>query len=561
MSPLESRPPRRWPWFLLALVVAAVPLAWALRAARPAAKDYSALTAVVREGPLTISVTQTGTILPVDREVIKSKVQGRTTVLSVAAEGSRVKKGDLLLELDCTALKEDLFERELKIQTAEAAFIRAREELAIIQNETQSEIEKAELAHRFAREDLTKYVEGDYPQELKQSEAKIALADEEFQRAAEKLKWSRKLFDEKYISQTELQADALSVKKAELDLDLARGNLKVLKEYTYKRRMAELESAVKQTNMALDRARRKATANVLQAEADAAARKSEFERLQQKQAELKEQVEAARIYAPCESEVVYATSAGGGGHGWRGDREPLAEGSEVREGEDLMYLPSTQRMMALVKIHESNLKKVTIGLSVSLTVDAIPGRVFVGTVSRIAPLPDQASIWFNPDLKVYETQVNIEADGEVLRSGMSCTAEILAEELPHVLYVPLQCVVMLDGQPTVFVADRGATARRPVQIGKDNNRMVHIVSGLKAGEKVLLAPPLQTSERPTAARARPERGNRPPAEAPARPPASASDAEKGRADKADRVGGPARRRPDGATDNRPAGTPAARPSR
>jgi HlyD family secretion protein len=147
-------------------------------------------------------------------------------------------------------------------------------------------------------------------------------------------------------------------------------------------------------------------------------------------------------------------------------------------------------MMAEVSVHESNLKKVRVGLPVHLTVDAAPGKVFKGTAARIAVLPDSQSAWLNPDLKVYDTDVHIDGDGSDLRPGMSCRAEIFVERYESALYVPVQCVVRIAGEPTVYVRSAEELEARPIRIGLDNNRMVHVLEGLEEGESVLLNPPL-----------------------------------------------------------------------
>jgi hypothetical protein len=73
---------------------------------------------------------------------------------------------------------------------------------------------------------------------------------------------------------------------------------------------------------------------------------------------------------------------------------------------------------------------------------------------------------------------------------MSCKAEIVVEQYPSAVYVPIQSVVRIGGRPTVFVKSGAGHAPRSVDLGLDNNRMVRIVAGLQPGEQVLLAPPL-----------------------------------------------------------------------
>ena len=187
--------------------------------------------------------------------------------------------------------------------------------------------------------------------------------------------------------------------------------------------------------------------------------------------------------------VIYATSAKSGG--WRGNVEPLNEGQEVRERQELIYLPTTASAMAEVEVHEANLKKVTKGLPAVISVDALPGETFTGRVAHIAPLPDAQSMWMNPDLKIYNTTIYLDGSDAKLRAGMSCRAEIIFERYENALYIPVQAVLRVKGEPTVYVVDGDRIVPRKVEIGLDNSRMIRIVSGIDQGDVVLLTPPLE----------------------------------------------------------------------
>jgi hypothetical protein len=203
-------------------------------------------------------------------------------------------------------------------------------------------------------------------------------------------------------------------------------------------------------------------------------------------------VAEAKILAPSDGIVVYASSARSGG--FRGSEEPMREGRTVFEREELIYLPTSNRVKAELKLHESVLDKVRMDMPATITVDALPGRVFNGRVKKIGLMPDAQMMWMNPDLKVYATEVYVDGDGSELRTGMSCRASIILEEYDNVIYAPVQSVVRIGNQPTVYVMEGSEAKPRPVQIGLDNNRMVHIKSGLEVGERILLAPPLAAAE-------------------------------------------------------------------
>jgi HlyD family secretion protein len=449
------------------------------------------ITFIVKRGPLTISVIESGTIKARDQVTLKNEVEGKTPILYLIPEGTLVKKGDLLVELDASNLMDRKIDQQIKVQNTDAAFIGARENLAVVENQVQSDLDKAELTYTFSKEDLKKYLEGEFPNELKEAEARLTLAIEEFTRAKENLEWSKKLANEKYISKTELEVDELTVKKKILDMELAQNNLGLLKNFTHKRMLAQLKSDVKQAKMALERTIRKAKADVVQAQANLAARQAEYERQKDKLNKIVVQIEKTKIYAPTEGLVIHATSAQGGHP--RRRVEPLQEGQAVMERQELIYLPTTSAAKAEVAIHEASLNKIRIGLPVKITVDALPGETFTGQVAKIAPLPDAQSAWINPDLKVYNTDIYLENNSSALKTGMSCKAEIIVEQHREAIYIPVQAVLRVGRQPTVYLVNGKNLKPRKVEIGLDNNSMVRIISGLEPGEVVSLIPPLSSA--------------------------------------------------------------------
>jgi len=484
---------KRTPW--LGLSVAAILLAGAGAAGYFGliAADSAGETGLVdaafeaKRGPLTISVTESGSIQSREQVIITNQVEGRTEIIYIIEEGSRVEEGELLVELDSSQLNDQKINQEISVQNAEAAFIRARENLAVAKSQAESDIAQAELDHRFASEDRTKYIEGEYPKQKKELESRITLALEELERATDRLEGSERLFNEKYIAETELESDRLAKNRAQLDHELARDELDLLERFTYPRRLDELESAIEQTRLALDRVRRKASADVVQAEANLRAAEAEYRQQEDRLAKIEDQIEKTKIYSPAAGMVIYATSVNR--NRWNDD-EPLQAGYQAREREELIYLPTASSMMAEVSIHESALEKVDVGQPVRLTIPAVPGRTFTGRVARIAPLPDDGG-WWNPDLRVYETQIHIDETIPGVRTGMSCQAEIIVAEFEDAVYVPVQSVVRHNDQSAVFVADAtGVGSWRAVRVGMDNNQMVRIEEGLAAGERVSLTPAL-----------------------------------------------------------------------
>jgi len=416
-----------------------------------------------------------------------------------------------LVELDSSQLKDSLVDQEIQVQNGDASRVEAEENLAVVRNQGESDVARAELTLQFAKQDLQQYTEpnGLYENEIKQMQATISMRREELTRARDSNEWSGRLYREKYLSETEYQADQLGLKRAQLELERSENDLRILREYTYKRRIAELQSEVDQAEMALERTMGQARANNTQAEARLKARQSEYKRQVSKQEKIEDQIRKCRIVAPADGLVIYATSANR--NMFNMGREPLDEGVQVHERQELIHLPQTQSVLAEVDVHEANLRKIKPGLPAIVTLDALPGDRFFGTVSSIAPLPNAGMPWL-ADVKLYKSEVDLEADSALLRSGMTCKAEIVIAQHDDVVYVPVQTVISVDGEPTVYVLEDGVPVARTVKTGLDNNRMICIEEGLEEGELVLMSPPLDAgaTERataPAATRAEPNDAN------------------------------------------------------
>jgi HlyD family secretion protein len=86
---------------------------------------------------------------------------------------------------------------------------------------------------------------------------------------------------------------------------------------------------------------------------------------------------------------------------------------------------------------------------------------------------------------------------------MSCDVELVKEAYDDAMFMPVQCVVRVDGLPRVYVNDDGKWVPRIVRVGLDNNRMIHVLEGVQPGDEVMLAPPVrdQKKEEETASQA------------------------------------------------------------
>ena len=147
-------------------------------------------------------------------------------------------------------------------------------------------------------------------------------------------------------------------------------------------------------------------------------------------------------------------------------------------------------MIAEIKVHESRVRQIRPGLTALVRIESIPERRFKATVRRVAPLPDSQLSWLSPDLKVFPTDLLLEDPLPDLKPGVSARAEIIITNLTRVLSVPIQAVARLAGENVCFLQKGSTVVPVPVTTGWFNDRFQEITSGLKEGDRILLAPPV-----------------------------------------------------------------------
>lgn len=133
-----------------------------------------------------------------------------------------------------------------------------------------------------------------------------------------------------------------------------------------------------------------------------------------------------------------------------------------------------------IDVEESRIGQVFQGQNASLEVTAYPGQEFPAVVTSVAPVADK-------DTRTFTVKITPLDDSGLLRSGMYANASLLAEEKQNTLLVPRAAVTMVNNQETAYVVKGNTVEQRSVTTGLANNDHIEILSGLKAGETVVVA--------------------------------------------------------------------------
>ncbi|MDK1031155.1 MAG: HlyD family efflux transporter periplasmic adaptor subunit [Planctomycetia bacterium] len=480
----------------LGVAVAGVIIVVAFGLSKTPGSNVPEATTLATRGPLTISIVESGEIQAIRSENITNRVEGRSTIVHVVPEGTVVKEGDLLVELDSADLADRLTSQEITFQNAKASFRRATESLEIQKNLNESNVKAAELKVEFAAMDLAKYIEGEWPQEKRDAEITIILAEAKLAIAQDKFNWTEKLHEKGYVTENELKTDELSKNEAELAIEQKKARRSLLEKYEHPRQLKKLNSDQEEAGRELERIKRRAASELAQAQADFAAKKASFDLQKGRRDKMTEQLTKTKIYAPQDGLVVYASSTD-----WRGRTtgEPIEEGAAVRHRQSLIVLPDLSSMKVNVKLHESVIRQVKRGMPAIITIDASPDDPIDGVINKVAILPDAPSWGRPPDVKVYSAEVHLSRVPKGLKPGMSAKVEILIARLDDAVQVPVSAIFVIRGRQVCYVTRGGGIETRPIKVGLSDGRVVEIISGLEADERVFLyrpdgAPDLEVDE-------------------------------------------------------------------
>lgn len=454
----------------------------------------------VKRGPLNITLTEAGRIKNRDEIVIKNESDRSLKILSLLDEGTVVTNGQLILELESDLLETAYDSAVLNVERVKSDLTAELEKREILKSQKQTDVDRARLDLKFSRLELEKTKDGLHPQELEKANADVMIAEENLERAQKDYIWSQKLHEKGFITLKELKADELAQKQAEINLSVAKTSRELLKQYTHPQKIEQLESDVKFNESALDRAERSMKAELAGQMASIIQRQAELDQGTNDVIKARARLDACKVYAPADGMILYETSRGG--RHWE-TRERMEVGATVHPMQSMIRMPTSNIMTAEFSIQEATKPKLQTGIPAVVKVDAVPDETFRGKITKIGILPDSQQSWLNPDLKVYECDVELDTYDTRLKPGMNCSVNIVLEEHDNAVYVPIQCVLQIDEKPTAYVRKNDKTIKRNVQTGLDDNVFVHIISGLEDGEKVLMNPPFDEAEKRNGNRKKP----------------------------------------------------------
>lgn len=164
-------------------------------------------------------------------------------------------------------------------------------------------------------------------------------------------------------------------------------------------------------------------------------------------------------------------------------------GTYVLPGQPVLKLANVAQVNAKVSVPEAEISHLHVGDKVKLTVAALSGAIFRGTIS-------EKGIDANPISHTYDVKVGITNPQGRLLPGMVCNAQVQGSAAtPSHITVPPQSVELdVDNSRFVWTVVNGKAHQQPVTTGDFEGDGIVILSGLKAGDQVIINGQQKVSE-------------------------------------------------------------------
>lgn len=373
-----------------------------------------------------------------------------TTILDVVAEGTMVKEGDVVVELDSSSLTLEENSQKIQVSTRESQLAQA-----------QNSLKAAQIAR-------TEYLEGLFVSAENLIKTELFQAEQAMRTAEQGVAQAKSLLEKNIINALQLETAEVARANAKNGLDNAQTKLNTLRNLTKQKELTVLE------------------ANIATAEANVKAQQLGLQLEQDKLKDIQDQIAKCTIKAPQEGQVVYANET----DMFRGSSSSgfiVTPGAMVRERQVIIRLPNAQDMQVKATVNEARVTLVRPGLPVTIRVDALKDEFIEGEVTKVNQYAEPSS-FSSGNIRKYATIIKITNPTPELRVGMNAEVRIHVERMPSVLQVPVQALAEVKGHYFTLAKNGDSYETREVNIGSTNDKVATIQSGLKQGDEVVMNP-------------------------------------------------------------------------
>jgi multidrug resistance efflux pump len=392
-------------------------------------------------------------------------------VAPVLRSGGRVEQGVELLRLDRAPLERELRAAREALASARLAHQLLERDQKLEEAEARQALEQAELAAQDAARALERFEKVELPAAQKNLQLDLQASLNMLEDAREELSQLEAMYKGTQLAtetkEIVLERARRDLRVSEERLALARTRARAVEEYEHPQQLRTHRDQARWTAADLQRAREKAGVEAERRrdalETSGRGLRDAEERLARLEGDL---AAVARFVAPVSGLLAAAPEVRPGDV-----IDPQAPLSWVHEG----------ALVARFQAAEEDLRVLAPGGAARVTLSAFGETPLAGAVEAVADLPAEGE-----EGRLVTVGIVLGGEHAHLRCGLACRVEVPGPKLSGVLSVPRGAVEVHDGRPSVQVWKDGEASRREVVLGAGSRERVVVLSGLTAGEQVVV---------------------------------------------------------------------------
>ena len=413
---------------------------------------------------------------------------GPLTVKTAVPHGTRVKKGDVILELDLVKIDQALSDLKLERAIADASLMLANIELPILEQMLPMNLAAAERDQRIAEEDFKRYNEIERDHQKKVAEQQLKSQTQWLEYSREELKQLQKMYREKDLTE-ETEEIILKRQKNQIEQqEFALESLKLQQERDSLLDRPRRDQAMKDGLEKLQLAWKKAQASLpLELNQKRLARqKQEVDRVRMEErfAHLEEDRAAMIVKAPRDG-IVYHGQADRGQWNTASVSNRLKHDGVIQPKEVVMTVVASRPVVIRADVEEKDLHLLKEGLTGQAIPVGFPTLKLPARIKSVSYVPRTAGS--------FEARVTVDIPEtvETVFPGMATSLKFVTYRNEAALLVPTTAIFHEEGNETsfVYVKTEKGPMKTEVETGKVTGARTEILNGLKAGTEIMANKP------------------------------------------------------------------------
>jgi HlyD family secretion protein len=450
-------------------------------------------THTVTPGPFQLQVDLTGVFESeqMSEVILRPDAYSGLVVEKTVPQGTRVAAGEPILWLETDKIDQQLKNAEFDLQQASLSLAQAELEFSSVEAAAPLDLRAAERAKIEADKALDHYLKVDADMSLRLAQESLKHSEYAVEYSQEELDQLEQMYKADDLTE---QTEEIILKRARRELDQSKFSLeftKIRSERTINEQIPRQKDEMKDAAERAAIAHQKALATIPRSveEKRIALQKQKFAHAQQERelAKLKADRELMVVEAPAAGIVYYGQCERGKWTTGDSLARQLRKGGNLSPNQVIITIVAPGPGFVRTEIPEASVRFITPGTAATIVPTAFPRTQVAGQFQSIDPIPISDG--------EFDAKVDITGDvgGAAIVPGMKCRVKVLAYSRTDALAVPDSAVFSEEADEDqkyiyLYVKD-GEPKKQSVQVGEESGNRTEIVSGLSAGDQILLKKP------------------------------------------------------------------------